>query len=415
MTIWASFFKRRLLVTLLLGFSCGLPLIAVGSTLQAWLQSRGVPLSVIGAVSLISIPYSFKFLWSPIIDRFTVPGFGRRKGWMYLSQLGTAAAFIALSLIDPIETPLLFGNVALVIAFFSATQDIVVDAHRRDTLSDNELGLGSSLFVTGYRLGMLASGAFALVLSDHIAWREVYLILAALMGVGMLGSLLSDEPTGITPPKELKSAVIDPFKDFFKREGAFYFLAFILLYKIGDNLAANLTMPLYLSLGFTRETIGYFGKTIGLASLILGGLFGGALMIRMGIMKSLLVFGLFQAVSNGAFSVLAYAGNDTNVLLGAIAFENFTGGMGTAAYMAFMSALCEKRFSATQYALFSSIMGIPRSFLAAPSGAVAEAVGWEAYFLLCVVVALPGLLLASYIGKRYFGDQKRGRMIISEL
>lgn len=390
--------NRRILVTLFLGFSSGVPLLATGSTLQAWMKGAGVNLEVIGIFALVGLPYTLKFLWAPFLDRFTPPFLGRRRGWMLMTQAALMLALVGLGFSDPAARPWLAAALALLTSFCSATQDIVLDAHRRDTLKDEELGLGSALFVNGYRLGMLVSGALALWLSDHLAWRQVYAIIALAMLAGVATTLCASEPLDNGgAPQTMAQAVVEPFLDFFRRRGAVLILVFILLYKVGDAMASNMTTVFVLDLGFSRSQLAAIVKTFGLVSLLAGGLIGGVIMLKLGINRALWVFGLLQAFSILGFAWLAHAGQNLAGLAGAVAFENLSFGMGSSAYAAFMASLCNKRFSATQYALFSSLMGVPRVLISAPTGYWAEHLGWPAFFVFCAAAAFPGMLLLRWV------------------
>ncbi len=387
-------FSPRMLVAFLMGFSCGVPLLLTGSVLQAWMRKEGVDLSVIGLFSLVGIPYTLKFLWSPVLDRFTLPLFGRRRGWLLLFQALLMGAIIALGMTNPRQNPWLVATVAFLVTFFSASQDIVVDAYRREDLSDNELGLGSSLYVNGYRIGMLLAGSGGLILADHIPFRQVYLLMAASLFIGLLTTLLCREPqVAEGTPATFREAVIHPFVEYLRRDSALLILLFILLYKIGDQMASTMTTPLYLDLGFTMTEIGAIAKLFGFWATILGGLLGGVLLLRLGIARALWFFGILQAVSTAGFSLLALLGNSLAGLAGVIAFENLTSGMGTAAYVAYMASITNRKFTATQYALLSSLMGIPRVLASAPTGYMAQWLGWIPFFLFCSLVALPGLYL----------------------
>lgn len=405
-SVWRAFFSARMLVMFLTGFSSGLPLLLTGGTLQAWMTDSKVDLTVIGIFALVGLPYTLKFLWAPLMDRYT-PSFrfllgrrlsqrlgGRRRGWMLLTQIGLFIAIAAFSLTNPTATPAAVAFVALCVTLFSASQDIVLDAYRRDSLPEEELGLGSSLFVNGYRIAMLVSGAFALMLADHLPWNTVYLIMAAMMAVGIITTVFAPEPeSGGPPPRSIQSAVIEPFVDYFKHKGALEFLAFVLLYKIGDSMASAMTTPFILSLGFTKTEYSAVAKVFGLWATIFGGVAGGLWIIKLGLNRSLWVFGFLQMVSTLGFSVLAQAGKSIPVLTGVVAFENFASGLGTSAYVAFMASLTNKRFSATQYALLSSLMGVPRVLASAPTGWMAKNMGWEAFFVACTLIAVPGMLL----------------------
>jgi PAT family beta-lactamase induction signal transducer AmpG len=384
----------RMLIVFLTGFSSGLPLLLIGSTLKAWMTDLQMDLTTIGFFSLVGLPYTLKFLWSPVLDRFSVPGLGRRRGWTLIAQAGVIASLGALALCDPREAPGLVGGLALLTAFFSASQDIALDAYRREILRTEELGLGSSLFINGYRLAMLFSGAFSLYLADQLPWRTVYLVMAAGMLLGVATVLLAPEPAvDRPPPASMREAVIAPFVEFFGRHGAWLVLAFILLYKLGDAMAAEMTMPMYLQLGYTKTQVGVVVKGIGFWATILGGLAGGVLILRLGIHRSLWVFGVLQALSTLGFAVLAMADVRLSVLGAVIGFENVSSGMGTAAYAAYMASLTNTRFTATQFALLSSLMGVPRVILGAPTGWMAKHMGWPGFFVFCAVIAIPGMLL----------------------
>jgi len=405
--LYRQLFSPRMLVAFLMGFSCGVPLLLTSSVLQAWMTEQGVNLSTIGLFSLVGLPYTLKFLWAPVFDRFTLPLFGRRRGWMLVMQLILILALACLGLTDPGQTPWLVALAAFVVTFFSASQDIVVDAYRREDLSDNELGLGSSFYVNGYRVGMLLAGSGGLILADHLSFAYVYLLMAASLLVGVGTTLICREP--LLPhgtPQNFREAVLLPFVDYFTRDQALMLLLFILLYKIGDQMASALTTPFYLSLGFSKTQIGAVAKLFGFWSTIAGGLVGGTILLRIGIIRSLWIFGILQAVSILSFSLLALMGNTLIGLASAIAFEQLTSGMGTSAYVAYMASLTNKKFTATQYALLSSCMGIPRVIVAAPAGWLAESLGWPLFFFGCTVAALPGLLLLPMVAKQYHKDSQ---------
>ncbi len=387
-------FNWRMLVALFMGFSSGMPLYLTGSLLQAWMTKEGVDLSTIGLFALVGLPYTLKFVWAPLLDRFTLPFLGRRRGWLLTMQLVLAASIAWLGLNNPAENIWLLAATGFLVTFFSASQDIVVDAYRREDLSDEELGLGASLYVLGYRVGVLLTVSGGLILADFMPFSTVYLLLAMTMSVGIVTTLLArepDEPEGV--PTSLAEAVVQPFVEFFSRNGAWLFLAFIVLYKIGDNMAQAMTMPFYLSLGFSTSEVGSIAKFFGFGATIVGGLLGGLWIIRLGINRALWIFGILQGLSAAAFAVLVWTGHDLLWLAAVIAFENVSGGMGTAAYMAFMASLTNKRFTATQYALLTSLMGVPRVLAAAPTGFMAEQMGWAAFFISCGLMAIPGLLL----------------------
>jgi PAT family beta-lactamase induction signal transducer AmpG len=383
-------------VALLMGFSCGLPLMLTLGVLQAWMKEEGMDLTWVGMITLVQSPYSWKFLWSPVLDRFTPPWLGRRRGWLLVAQLSLMVSIAALGGSDPVAHPGWMIASALLVAFFSATQDILVDAYRREDLPDEELGLGSSLYVYGYRIGMWAASGGGLILSDYLPFSQVYLIMALGMIPGVATTLLAPEPlVDKRPPRSLREAIWEPLADFFSRDGAAWILAFILLYKIGDTMAAAITTPFYLELGFSKSEIGAVVKLFGSWATIAGAVGGGILMLRLGIQRSLWVFGVLQAVSTAGFAVLARIGGGLAALSGVIAFESITGGMGTSAFAAFMASLTNKQFTATQYALLTSIMGLPRVLAAAPTGLAAKHLGWEWFFILCTLAAIPGLLILA--------------------
>ena len=383
-----------MLVALLMGFSCGLPLLLTISLLQAWMKEAGIDLTVIGLMALVGLPYTLKFLWAPLLDRFTLPFFGRRRGWLLIAQLSLTASIVALALTDPAANPAVVALAALAVTFFSASQDIVVDAYRREDLTDFELGLGSSLYINGYRVGMLLASGGGLIMADHVSFPTVYLIMAACMLPGILTTILAPEPLASAgAPNSLLEAVIQPLVEYFRRSGAVWMLAFILLYKIGDSMASVMTTPFYLDLGFTKTEIGAVVKLFGFGATVAGSLAGGVLMIRLGIHRSLWVFGFLQALSTAFFAVLARFGHHVGLLSSVIAFENLSSGMGTAAFVAFMASITNKKFTATQYALLTSLMGVPRVFASAPTGFLAKYFGWEAFFIFCALIAIPGMLL----------------------
>ncbi|HOP46878.1 MAG TPA: AmpG family muropeptide MFS transporter [Desulfobacteraceae bacterium] len=386
--------SRRMLVSLIMGFSSGLPLLLTISLLQAWMKEEGVDLAVIGIMALVGLPYTIKFLWSPVLDRFTLPFLGRRRGWLLIAQIALVLSISALGATDPGKNPWMVAFAAFLVTFFSASQDIVIDAYRREDLSDEELGLGSSLYINGYRIGMLLASGGGLILADHMPFSCVYLIMAACMLPGIITTILTPEPdTPAGTPRTIKEAAIDPLVEYFTRPSALWILAFILLYKIGDTMASAMTTPFYLDIGFSKTEIGAVVKLFGFWATISGALAGGIIMIRLGINRSLWVFGFLQAVSTACFAVLAKIGYNITALGGVIAFENLSSGMGTAAYAAFMASITNKKFTATQYALLTSLMGIPRVIASAPTGFIAKYLGWEEFFIICTLIAIPGMLL----------------------
>ncbi len=383
-----------MLIALAMGFSSGLPLLLTGSTLQAWLKESGVSLTTIGLSAFIGLPYTLKFLWAPIFDRYVLP-LGRRRGWLLVTQILLTAAIVGLAFAQPKSQLAGLALVSLLITFFSASQDIVIDAYRRESLSNEALSFGSALAVNGYRVGMLVASGGALILADATSFQTAYLVMAAAMAVGILTTLLSPEPTpGAATPKTLHEAVVAPFVEFFQREGAITTLAFILLYKLGDNMAGAILTPFYLDLGFTKTEIGTVVKLWGFWATIVGGTLGGLLVLKIGLPRALVWFGVLQIISTFGFVLLSKIGHSIPALASVVAFENLTAGMGMAAFVGLMGALTDRRFTATQYALLSSLMGVPRVIFAAPTGAMASAMGWQGFFIFCCVVALPGMWLA---------------------
>jgi len=395
-SLLATIFSGRMLVAFLMGFAAGLPLVLTGSLLKVWLQDEGVDLGTIGLFALVGLPYTLKFLWAPLLDRYVPSRLGRRRGWLLLFQLALVACIAGLGLSDPREHLYVMAVIALLVSFFSASQDIVIDAYRRESLSDEEQGLGSSLYVNGYRLGLLLASGGGLILADFIPFSAVYALMAGCMLLGVATTLFAREPElAEGAPKTLLDAVIKPFVDYFSRTDARWILLFILLYKLGDTMAGEMASNFYRDIGFSKTEIGSVVKLFGFWATIVGSLVGGVLILRLGIFASLVSFGVLQAVSTLGFAWLAYVGHDLVTLGGVVTFENFTAGMGTAAYIAFMASLTNKKFTATQYALLSSLMGVPRTIFAAPTGYIAAALGWQWFFVLCTLIALPGLLLLA--------------------
>jgi PAT family beta-lactamase induction signal transducer AmpG len=383
-----------MLVAFLMGFSGGLPLLLTIGVLQAWMKEGGVDLTWIGMITLVQIPYTWKFLWAPFLDRFIPPFLGRRRGWLLMSQIALMASIVALGYSDPVRNILMMVVAAVLVAFFSATQDIVIDAYRREDLPDEELGLGSSMYVYGYRLGMLLAGGGGMILADAIPFSQVYFIMALCLLPGVVTTLLTPEPKVVAGlPQTMKEAVINPMVDYFSRSGAIWILTFILLYKIGDTMASAITTPFFLEIEFSKTEIGTVVKFFGTAATLTGAALGGLLLLKLGINRGLWIFGILQALSTAGFAVLARIGYNISMLAGVIAFENLSSGMGTAAFVAFMASITNKKFTATQYALLTSLMGLPRALASSVTGVVAKNFGWENFFILCTLIAIPGMLL----------------------
>ena len=386
---------RRFSALVLLGFASGLPLYLTGSTLKAWMTEEGLDLRTIGIFSLVTLPYSLKFLWAPVLDRYVPPLLGRRRGWLLVAQAALALLLAALAASDPRASLGRIALLAVAVAFASASQDIATDAWRAEALPPSYLGMGNAIHIGAYRLAMLVSGAGALILADRLGWRATYLAMAALMGASVLGTLLAESTDAVArPPRTLRAALVEPLRDFFSRPGFGEILAFCILYKIGDQLADSMTVPFLIrGMGFSLTVIGATTKTVGITFIIVGGLVGGALLLKLSLRRALWLFGFVQAGSILAFWALSRVGPSLGMLVGALALENLAFGMGGAAFAAFLMGQCDKRFTGTQYALLTSLMALSRGFLAAPMGELAKRLGWSGYFLFCAVIAIPGLLL----------------------
>ncbi|MCG3777836.1 MAG: hypothetical protein JW388_0531 [Nitrospira sp.] len=384
--------NRRIGIMLPLGFASGLPLALTAGTLQAWLTVVGLDLKTIGIFTLVGLPYALKFLWAPLMDRVVPPWLGRRRGWMLVMQLGTAIGLAAMAVTGPGDRPEILGLLALVVAFFSASLDIVFDAYRTDLLVRPERGFGAAVWVNGYRGALLLASAGALLLASHIGWPNTYLLLAALMATGVVTILLSPEPSEpCAPPTSLADAVRGPLRELFSRPRVLGLLALIVFYKLGDAVAAALqTAFLIGGLGFSVSEVGYV-KGLGLAATLIGALAGGVAMAKIGMVRSLLIFGLLQAVSNLGFMWLAWMGKSYAAMTTSILIENVTGGMGTAAFVALIMSLCDHRYTATQFAVLSSLEALGRVFAGRPSADLVELVGWTQFFFWSFLIALPGL------------------------
>ena len=390
-----SLANRRVVAVFFLGFASGLPLALAGGTLQAWMAVEGVDLKTIGFFSLVGLPYAFKFFWAPLLDRYALPFLGRRRGWILGTQLALMILIVMLGFTSPKDTPWLVALFALLLTFTSASQDIVFDAYRTDVLREKERGLGAAVSVTGYRIAMLASGALALILAGPLGWRSTYSLMAGLMLIGTMATIFGPEPEEtVRPPQSLKEAISGPLTEFFGRPSAWAFLALIILYKIGDAFAGSLTTAFLIrGPGFSIGEVGAINKGLGLMATIIGALYGGVMMARLGLYRSLMIFGILQAISNLSFMVLAYAGKVYSIMVAAVAFENLAGGMGTAAFVAFLMALCDHRYTATQFALLSALASLGRIFVGPPSGYLSHEVGWVVFFFVTFLAALPGLAL----------------------
>ncbi len=392
-----SVLNRRMLTILLLGFSSGLPLALVSSTLQAWMASVHVDLSLIGVFSLVGLPYTLKFLWAPWMDRYSLFFLGRRRGWIFITQVALIFSLVGMSFADPIKKPGILAIFAFLVAFSSASQDIVIDAYKTEILNQSEFGLGASVANLGYRLALLFSGAFALILSDHISWQKIYLMMAGSISVGFFANLFGPEsPSFSIAPKTLQEALVEPFLNFFQRKKILGLVAFIIFYKMDVVVALALMTPFMMEIGFTKTDIGIVNKGFGLISTLVGTFLGGLWMSRIGLKYALFLFGILQGISGICFYLLARMGHHYPMMVITIASENFFSGMGNAAYAAFLMSLCHPKFTATQFALLTSLMALTRTFAGSFTGFLAKAVGWNSYFLIAILLMIPGLYLLTY-------------------
>ena len=395
--------NRRMLICVFTGFSSGLPLYLLLNLLPAWLRSEGVDLKTIGLFALIQFPYTWKFLWAPLLDRY-VPPLGRRRGWMLITQIGLLFSIAALGFLSPAAALDSIVWLTVAIALFSATQDIALDAFRREILPEREMGLGNSVHVNAYRIAGLVPGSLALILADYLPWAQVFIITALFMLPGLLLALFAAEPlVARGAPKTLREAVVEPFHEFITRAGwreAVLILAFIFLYKLGDSMCTALATPFYLDMGFAKSQIGVVAKNAGLWPAVIGGLLGGLWMVKIGINRALWLFGVVQLLSIFGFAWLAWLGPRADVgavelaqLALVIGFEALGVGLGTAAFVAFIARATHPLYTATQFALFTSLAAVPRTFINATTGVLVEQMGWFGFFLLCAALAVPGMLL----------------------
>ncbi|MDX1459746.1 MAG: AmpG family muropeptide MFS transporter [Xanthomonadales bacterium] len=390
-------FSRKMLTCMFLGFSSGLPLFILVSLVTAWLRRDGVDLSTIGLFSLVGLPYTWKFLWSPFMDRFKPPFLGRRRGWALISQLGVLICVGLLGRFDPSEALGIVIVLVSGVAFFGASQDIVLDAYRRELLSDDELGTGTSFWINAYRVSQLVPGSLALILSDHMPWSWVFWITALFMGVGIVTILVVREVSDDSmAPATLREAVVEPFVEFFGRGGigtGLAILAFMFLYKLGDNMATALATPFYIDMGYSNTEIGTVAKFAGLWAGIAGGVLGGIVMLKLSINRALWLFGFVQMLTILPYIWLSQAGHTLTGLFVVVSGEYLGVGLGAIALTAYMARETSRAFTATQFALFSSFIAVPRTFANASTGFIVEAVGWTQFYVICAIVAIPGMLL----------------------
>ena len=424
------YFQRKIFITLSMGFVSGVPLLLTITLLQAWLTDEGISKSTIGLFALVGLPYSLKFLWAPIFDAITVSKLGRRRGWLLFTQTLLILSIIALGMTNPAMDPYNVALLALLVTFASASQDIVIDAYRRESLTDEEQTLGASAYVLGYRIGALAAGAGGLILADYMSYQMVYTIMSLIMLYGVLITLIADEPKSDYIPSNFEDTVTRPFIEFFNRYASInnispdrvkflgerakiirrnvlenflvtpiLILLFILLYKIGDTMAHSLSTNFYLDTGFSKSEIGTVVKFFGLFATLVGAFAGGLIAYKVGLYNSLMIFGVFQAIATLGFSVLALFGDNLYLLMTVISMENLAAGMGYTAYLAFIANMTNKQFTATQFALMTALMSLPRTLFSGFSGYLVEFFGWELYFVFCSLIAIPALIILSKLNK----------------
>ena len=386
-----------MVVCVFLGFTSGMPLFVLFQLVPAWLRSSGVDLATIGLFALVSLPYTWKFLWSPLMDRFRPPFLGRRRGWAVVTQIALLLVIGALGHVDPAASLQAVVVLVFLVSLFSASQDIVIDAYRRELLLDDELGTGTAIFINAYRLSSLVPGSLSLILSDHLPWSVVYWVTGAFMAVGVVTSLVIREVSDdALAPRTLREAVIDPFREFFTRGGVatgLAILAFMFLYKLGDNMATALATPFYLDMGFSRTEIGSVAKIAALWASIAGSIIGGVVMLKLTINKALWLFGVVQLLTILGFAWLSVIGHDLLMLFAVVSAEYLGVGLGTVALTAYIARETSRAFTATQFALFTSLIAVPRTFANASTGFLIEWLGYTEFFLLCTALAVPGMLM----------------------
>lgn len=401
------FLNRRMLICIFTGFTSGLPLYILISLVPAWLRSTGIDLKAIGLFALIQLPFTWKFLWAPLFDRY-IPPLGRRRGWLLATQILLLLLIPLLGHLHPTLDLWSIAYLAMLVAFFSASQDIVLDAYRRELLLENELGLGNAIHVNAYKIAGLVPGALSLILADHLPWDSVFSLTALFMLPGIIMTLLVTEPPLLGAPKTLKAAVIEPFLEFKSRglTSGLLILAFIFCYKLGDSMATALATPFYLDLGFSKTEIGLIAKNAGLWPSVMGGLLGGIWMVRLGINRALWLFGSVQMLAILGFAWLTVVGHDALWLAVVIGVEALGVGLGTSAFVAFIARATHPLYTATQFALFTSLAAIPRTFANAATGYIVEAVGWQNFFWLCFALAIPGMLLLFKVAPWHVHESK---------
>lgn len=396
---WKALLDKKMLIIFLMGFSSGLPLLLVGGTLKTWLAREQVDISTIGYFSWVGMAYSLKFVWAPLLDRFSFAGLGRRKAWIALTQILLMVGIFILGTHSPQTSLAQMAGIAVLIAFFSATQDIALDAYRREICRDEELGMASTLAQYGYRIAMLVSGGIGIGLVGseiiNLTWHQLYYSMAVFMGLGLIVTWWSPEPVieSQNMPRTLMSAVVDPFKEFMSREGALTILLFVFLFKLGDALSGAMLNPFYVQMGYTNADIGLIAKTFGLTSSLVGLFLGGVIIMYLGIYRSLWIFGVLQALSTATFALITFTGPVAWSLAVAVVFEDVSSGMGSAAFVAFLASISNRKYTATQFAIFSSIATLGRNFFSGFSGDMVKALDWAPFFYTCALIAVPGLLM----------------------
>lgn len=398
-SFWESFFTKKMLIVFLMGFSSGLPFVLIGNTLKTWMARENIAISTITFFGITSIFYSWKFIWAPILDRYGLTKLGRRRSWMLLTQSGIMILLAALSTMDPQSSLYLMGAICMVIGFLAATQDIAVDAYRREFLSDEELGIASSVVQYGFRSAMLIGGGLGIWMVSpttlNLTWQQLYSMGSLLMLVGIFTTLVVSEPESSKTAaiQSLRDAVVKPFQEFLRRDGAIYILVFIFLYKLGDAMAGATLSPFYVKMGYSNEAIGLIAKTYGMISALVGLFLGGIGIFHLGIYRCLWIFGILQAISTAAFILIPFTGPQIWSLSVVVIGEDLTSGMASAAFLAFISLACNRRYTATQFALLSSVATSGRNIFSIFSGSLVEKMTWVPFFIFCSLLAIPGLLM----------------------
>ncbi len=397
------YFSKKMLIIFLLGFSSGLPLLLIGGTLKTWMARENVDISTIGYFSWVGLSYSLKFIWAPFIDRFTLSKLGRRRSWILAAQILLLVSIFFLGSLSPTEDLALMALICVIIGFFSATQDISIDAFRREYLDDKELPFGSGMNQYGYRIAMLLSGGLGMGLVGsefiNLSWHELYYLMACCMLIGIGVTIWAKEPEveDFDQVKSLKSAIINPFKEFLTRDRALIILLFVFFFKLGDAMSGAMLSPYYVQMGYSNADIALIAKTFGLSAVLLGLFVGGVIVYTLGVFRSLWIFGIMQALSTGSFALITFTGPEQWALAVTVLFEDISSGMGSAAFITYLASLTNKQYTATQYAILSSIATIGRNFLSGFSGNMVKDLGWAPFFFTCGALAIPGLIMLYII------------------